>query len=759
MLNDTNVISIDEMGLQKVKNVLEEISKIVSEVTSNFSGFGKEIDEKLTGSIKTAVGAFDDWKSYGLNTLDSLKEGGRALKDSLDGVRNAMPTSEKIGTGMQGSIQLFTTFSDTLGDIKDGNISVTDGLMELIPVCASVGVAMYAAMGPMGLIIAGITAAVAALTVAFDVLTDSCLPEVQRFGEDISEETQKMIEPFLDLADNASAEMMRLFATAEPLTQENTNKIAGYFSEMADTAVSELEKLKTEAIDNLASMFGESATQYENDLNNTNKYYDDKIAQLDDWNTELQNSINDAKLKYGEESEEYKQAVAELQAAHDEKVASSGLTYEKIEEQRQKDLDNLLANNLKLIESDQNLTEKQKEEKAKELELYATNRAAIVEQYDGQINDINTKYDEINALMMEKLLAGEELTAEEYANYKTLQEEMLQSTFDNFALNAEETKSLAETRKEDLKVIEQQQASDILTVAAESRDALIENAKLQYEQELLDAQQRSTDLLTEEEFLKTEAGRLAQERKDEQIRLAEEEYNGVEEKFREYDERMIENIDTSSGRLRTNAEKFFGGTIEGAKAWVGSIKEFFVDGLWGAIKGLLDSIVGVFTGDWNKAWKGLANSVIGVANGIISCINKLWTGILTGANGIIDVINFIPGVDIPEISVEKLKIPLIPTFEYAEGGIPNYGQLFIAREAGPEFVGSFGSRNVVMNNDQIVQAVSGGVYNAVRRANAEQTQQPIYLNVEAKVRENVLFDVMETVKAERGVRLSTGGTW
>ena len=83
----------------------------------------------------------------------------------------------------------------------------------------------------------------------------------------------------------------------------------------------------------------------------------------------------------------------------------------------------------------------------------------------------------------------------------------------------------------------------------------------------------------------------------------------------------------------------------------------------------------------------------------------------------------------------------------------------MAREAGPEFVGSFGSRNVVMNNDQIVAAVSGGVYDAVRRANAEQTQQPIYLNVEAKVRENVLFDMMETVKAERGVRLATGGAW
>ncbi len=105
--------------------------------------------------------------------------------------------------------------------------------------------------------------------------------------------------------------------------------------------------------------------------------------------------------------------------------------------------------------------------------------------------------------------------------------------------------------------------------------------------------------------------------------------------------------------------------------------------------------------------------------------------------------------------VQGLTMP----YRLAEGGIPGYGELFVAREAGPEFVGSFGSRNVVMNNDQIVAAVSGGVYNAVRRATAEQTQQPIYLNVEAKVRENVLFDMMETVKAERGVRLATGGVW
>lgn len=50
---------------------------------------------------------------------------------------------------------------------------------------------------------------------------------------------------------------------------------------------------------------------------------------------------------------------------------------------------------------------------------------------------------------------------------------------------------------------------------------------------------------------------------------------------------------------------------------------------------------------------------------------------------------------------------------YAQGGFPDMGELFVAREAGPELVGSIGGRNAVVNNDQIVEAVSSGVANAV----------------------------------------------
>lgn len=54
---------------------------------------------------------------------------------------------------------------------------------------------------------------------------------------------------------------------------------------------------------------------------------------------------------------------------------------------------------------------------------------------------------------------------------------------------------------------------------------------------------------------------------------------------------------------------------------------------------------------------------------------------------------------------------------YASGGFPDEGELFMAREGGmPEMVGRIGGRTAVANNDQIVQAISSGVYSAVVNA-------------------------------------------
>lgn len=72
-----------------------------------------------------------------------------------------------------------------------------------------------------------------------------------------------------------------------------------------------------------------------------------------------------------------------------------------------------------------------------------------------------------------------------------------------------------------------------------------------------------------------------------------------------------------------------------------------------------------------------------------------------------------------------------PIKKYAVGGLPNMGQMFVAREAGPELVGTLGGHTAVMNNDQIVASVSDGVYRAVKAAMGNGQPVNVTFKVEA----------------------------
>ena len=86
---------------------------------------------------------------------------------------------------------------------------------------------------------------------------------------------------------------------------------------------------------------------------------------------------------------------------------------------------------------------------------------------------------------------------------------------------------------------------------------------------------------------------------------------------------------------------------------------------------------------------------------------------------------------------------------YARGGFPATGEMFIAREAGPELVGSIGNRTAVANNDQIVESVSRGVYQAVVSAMGSSRGDQV---VEAKVNDKVLFEVLVSRARQETVR-------
>lgn len=100
------------------------------------------------------------------------------------------------------------------------------------------------------------------------------------------------------------------------------------------------------------------------------------------------------------------------------------------------------------------------------------------------------------------------------------------------------------------------------------------------------------------------------------------------------------------------------------------------------------------------------------------------------------------------------------TSNFASGGFPDEGQLFVAREAGAELVGNIGGHTAVANNEQIVTAISRGVYDATVSAMSASNKRgggEVVLNVNGREFMRAIYSDYRAVTSEHGVSLVTGG--
>ena len=120
----------------------------------------------------------------------------------------------------------------------------------------------------------------------------------------------------------------------------------------------------------------------------------------------------------------------------------------------------------------------------------------------------------------------------------------------------------------------------------------------------------------------------------------------------------------------------------------------------------------------------IKNAVSEIPDLISNCIGSLWdigkNAIKSFADGFSSIHIPMPhiGWDWNEFSLGNFNFS-VPSFNldwYAKGGFPAAGEMFMARESGPELVGRMGSRSAVANNDQIVDGIKAGVYDAVVEA-------------------------------------------
>jgi hypothetical protein len=200
-------------------------------------------------------------------------------------------------------------------------------------------------------------------------------------------------------------------------------------------------------------------------------------------------------------------------------------------------------------------------------------------------------------------------------------------------------------------------------------------------------------------------------------------------------------------------------------AWIGKIPGVsqlvsLAKSGWSSVKNWIGSIPTVSQGvklaksGWSsvKGWIG----TIPVLSAPIKLIKSGWSSVKSWLGSLDFKLNFkLPkiGVNWGTRTVLGFKISYPSGFyTYAKGGFPDIGEMFIAREAGPEMVGRIGSKTTVANNDQIVEAVSEGVYTAVlaaMRASENNGSQAVNVYLDGRQ----ITNAVEKRQHERGAAL------
>lgn len=158
----------------------------------------------------------------------------------------------------------------------------------------------------------------------------------------------------------------------------------------------------------------------------------------------------------------------------------------------------------------------------------------------------------------------------------------------------------------------------------------------------------------------------------------------------------------SSGSSGGSGANWLGALINGGMAVVKAISGDWIGAIFSAL-GAVGNVIKPSPGGGTSGGNSTGGS--SSSGGFFSTI------IDTGKKVIGDIGNWIGG------AVGNVVDFFKNIFGFASGGFPDAGQLFIAREAGAEMVGSLGGHTAVANNDQIVEGIREGVEAAMERQN------------------------------------------
>ena len=225
---------------------------------------------------------------------------------------------------------------------------------------------------------------------------------------------------------------------------------------------------------------------------------------------------------------------------------------------------------------------------------------------------------------------------------------------------------------------------------------------------------------------------------------------------------VFDNIKTSSSTVWSNIKS------NSTAVWNGLKSSF--SSTWGDIKSTAVSAFSSLENNISATWDSIKSNSSDTLNAITGFVNDMKSEVSSGVSTVHGL--FDSAVSAAKSAVSEVSSALSSIgssissavsssaswvgskLGFASGGFPEIGQLFIAREAGAEMVGSIGGRTAVANNDQIVEGIYQGVLAAMRASvngNSGNFDVKVYLDGKQ------IAAAVEKRQRERGATIYPGG--
>lgn len=571
------------------------------------------------------------------------------------------------------------------------------GIGDLLIVAG--GLALF---GPWGLLIEGVVLAIKGIGYA---ASDAMTP-VDLFGEGISDVTKEKVAPFIEKMDELDNSLKTLDWSNAIVTEDDVANISAKLKTITDTIINELDSDKNEA-----------------------------LAKIDP----LREAMGDKKF-----------------------------------------------------ESLQKKIEKS----------YATQRKTV-EDGEARITEILTKASE----------ESRALTAEEAEEIEKIRKNMTETGVKYLSESETESNLILQRMKDNASQLSAEQASEVIKNALSAKNETIKAAEEQYKGILMEAQRMlDTGTISKEEY--DQIVKAAEQTRDDTVSAAETQYGDIVETAKTKMGEYAKYIDEETGEIKSrwtvfceDVSKWWNDTWTSIKNWWNEkIAPFFTKKFWtdkfdaikkGA-KEKLDEAKKAITDKWDEVKKWWNEKVApkltkkywldkfdGIRKGLKEKLDEAWKavkdffGVDEWKKKVEDAVKAIKdNFKMPSFPKIKLSVtydknigavkkaicdalgldgwPNLKWSTYAQGGFPTTGQMFIAREAGPELVGNINGRSAVVNNDQIVAAVSQGVYSAVVSAMGVGNQNGVQ-EIKVYLDGKQIMATVEKHQKERGATLMTGG--